>query len=137
MQHSEKLYKIEVDLGRERRTLVAGIKKFYSKEELAGKRVVVLCNLKPKKILGITSHGMLLACETREGRIALLTCDAEKGSEVYAEGVGRNPSGEISLEEFLSLDLEAREGKAYYGNKLLIARGKAVVAEGRASGKIR
>jgi len=63
-----------VDLGRERRILVA-----------------VFCNLKPKKILGVTSHGMLLACETREGRITLLTCDAEKRSEVYAEGVGEPP----------------------------------------------
>jgi methionyl-tRNA synthetase len=58
---ADKLYKLNVDLGTETRTLVAGLKKFYAKEELEGKRCVVFCNLEPKTMKGITSQGMILA----------------------------------------------------------------------------
>ncbi|MFA5174159.1 MAG: methionine--tRNA ligase subunit beta [Candidatus Pacearchaeota archaeon] len=58
---ADKLYKLSVDLGTETRTLVAGLKKHYAKEELEGKRCVVLCNLEPRTMKGITSQGMVLA----------------------------------------------------------------------------
>ncbi len=137
VENAEKLYKISVDLGKEKRTLVAGIKNFYSKEELLGKKIVVLCNLKPKKIFGILSQGMLLACETKSGEVSLLTCDAEIGRDVYVEGIEKNPSKEISLDEFLSLELKVKDGIAYYKDKMLLADGQKIVADKPVSGKIR
>lgn len=61
IKDSDNLYKLEVDLGTETKTLVAGLKKYYRKEELEGKRCIVLCNLESKKIKGIKSQGMILA----------------------------------------------------------------------------
>jgi methionyl-tRNA synthetase len=61
LEDTQALFKLKVDLGTETRTIVAGLKKYYSKEELEGKRCIVLCNLEPKKIRGIESKGMLLA----------------------------------------------------------------------------
>ena len=61
IEGADKLYKLKVDLGTETRTLVAGIKLYYTKNELEGKRCIVFMNLKPKTIMGIESHGMILA----------------------------------------------------------------------------
>ena len=58
---ADKLYKLKVDLGTETRIVVAGLKPFYSKEDLEGKKCVVFANLEPREIKGILSHGMLLA----------------------------------------------------------------------------
>ncbi|MBR9706666.1 hypothetical protein GOV14_06545 [Candidatus Pacearchaeota archaeon] len=58
---ADRLYKLKIDLGTETRTLVAGLKPYYTKDELEGKRIVVFCNLEPRKIKGIESQGMLLA----------------------------------------------------------------------------
>jgi methionyl-tRNA synthetase len=58
---SDKLIKLTVDLGRESRTVVAGIGKQYAPEELTGKQVVVVANLQPAKLMGVESQGMVLA----------------------------------------------------------------------------
>lgn len=74
--NASKLYKLQVDLGAEKRQLVAGIKEFYSREELLGKQIIVMANMKPAKIKGIESQGMLLAVKTKEG-YALVASDRE------------------------------------------------------------
>ncbi len=71
---ADKLLKMEVDLGFEKRTIVGGLKKYYSSEELIGKYVIVLANLKPRKLKGIESQGMLLAVVNDEN-ISLLEPD--------------------------------------------------------------
>jgi methionyl-tRNA synthetase len=73
---SDKLYILHIDLGYEKRTIVSGIREFYKPEELEGKKVIVLCNLKPAKIRGIESTGMLLAAvspDTKKEKISLAT----------------------------------------------------------------
>lgn len=73
-QNSDKLYLISIDLGYEKRTIVSGIRAFYKPEDLVGKKIVVLCNLKPAKIRGNASNGMLLAAATaKEDALTLLT----------------------------------------------------------------
>ncbi|MDN5318574.1 MAG: methionyl-tRNA synthetase [Thermovirga sp.] len=75
---ADKLYKLDLDLGYERRTIVSGIREFYTEEELLGKKIIVICNLKPAKLRGVESNGMLLAAETPDGKeIALLTVDGD------------------------------------------------------------
>ncbi len=73
----DKLYKLEIDLGNEKRTLVAGIKPYYSKEELQGKTIIVVANLEPAKIGGIESNGMLLAVRDAEGKYKLLSAEGD------------------------------------------------------------
>ncbi len=58
---ADKLYKLKIDLGTETRTLVAGLKPYYTREELEGKKCIVFTNLEPREIKGIKSQGMLLA----------------------------------------------------------------------------
>jgi len=71
---SEKLYKMQVDMGGEVRQIVTGLVDWYTEEELRGKVIAVLMNLKPAKIFGQWSYGMLLAAEMGED-LALLTID--------------------------------------------------------------
>lgn len=72
IEGADKLYKVTVDLGGEERTLVAGIKKYYTLDELPGKKVLVLVNLEPKTIRGVESHGMILCAHTEDR--SWLTC---------------------------------------------------------------
>ncbi|MFH0838714.1 MAG: hypothetical protein V1893_00815 [Candidatus Omnitrophota bacterium] len=69
--NADRLYVISVDTGLERRTIVAGIKNFYTKEELIGKSIVLLANLEPAVIRGVESSGMLLAASDENGIYAL------------------------------------------------------------------
>ena len=73
---SDKLVILEVDLGEEKRQLVAGIAEQYQPQDLIGKLVVVVANLKPAKIRGIESRGMLLAAE-HEGKLVILSPDGD------------------------------------------------------------
>lgn len=75
---ADKLYKLKVDLGGETRELVAGLKEYYPKEELEGKKVIVFANLEPKIIKGIKSYGMVLAAVSDDkSEIKLLKPDGE------------------------------------------------------------
>ena len=74
---SNKLIRLEVDLGDEKRQIVAGIGKSYSPEELVGKTVVIVANLKPAKLMGVESNGMLLAATDSEGSLSVLTTEKE------------------------------------------------------------
>ena len=74
---ADKLYKLTIDMGEER-TIVAGIKTHYTKEELVGKKIAIVANLEPRKLRGITSHGMLLAASADDkSSVVLLTVDKE------------------------------------------------------------
>ncbi len=83
IEKSRKLIKLEVDVGNEVRQIVAGIAETYRPEELVGKLVVVLVNMKPAKLMGVESRGMLLAADV-EGKAVLLTPekDVPTGSRV-------------------------------------------------------
>jgi methionyl-tRNA synthetase len=74
---SKKLYKIKVDLGElGKRQTVAGLAPYYEAGELIGKKVVFLTNLKPARLAGELSEGMILAAESN-GKVSLLTTDGE------------------------------------------------------------
>jgi methionyl-tRNA synthetase len=81
---SRKLWKLKIDVGEKNsRTLVAGIKDYYSPENLIGKNIVIVTNLEPSKFMGVTSQGMLLAAQDKTG-IKLLTVDGDitPGSDI-------------------------------------------------------
>jgi tRNA-binding protein len=78
VEGSKKLIKLVVDLGAERRQIIAGLAEYYKPEDLVGKYVVVVANLQPKKMMGLESQGMLLAtCD----KPVLLTI--EKGGDEH------------------------------------------------------
>ena len=81
---SKKLLLFKIKIGGETRQILSGIKKWYRAEDLVGRKVTVLVNLKPRKIAGLMSEGMILSAETPDGDLALMTAekDVPSGSEV-------------------------------------------------------
>ncbi len=70
--NSDKLLKMTIDVGYEKRQLVAGIASSYSPEEMIGKQIIIVANLQPRKIRGIESNGMLLAVQGSDEKIVLI-----------------------------------------------------------------
>ena len=74
---ADRLYKLTIDAGEERQ-IVAGIKAYYTKEELVGKKIVIVANLEPRTLRGVTSHGMLLAASNEDkSAVVLVTPDKD------------------------------------------------------------
>ncbi len=83
VKKSEKLLKFELDLGFETRTILSGIKHWYKPDEMVGKNLVIIANLKPRKIMGIESKGMILSAFEGDNLTALTTIgDIKPGSVV-------------------------------------------------------
>lgn len=83
VEKADKLLKLEVQVGEERRTIVAGVAKYYTPEEMVGRKIVIVANLKPAKLRGIESQGMLLAASgDDELEVITLQSDVPIGGKV-------------------------------------------------------
>ena len=84
VKKSKKLLCSQVRIGREVKQIVSGIKQYYTAEEMVGKKVMVLTNLKPAKLAGVVSEGMLLCAEDAQGQLALVAPEKEMpaGAEI-------------------------------------------------------
>jgi methionyl-tRNA synthetase len=145
--NADKLWVLKVDLGREERQLVAGLRKEYTSDELKGKNIVVVRNLKPAKLRGIKSQGMLLAGEGKplddgKEQVGLILANAESGSPVYQEG--KEESAKAAKKKTVTIDelfdnfkMEVKQGMAYINGKKLFADGKPLKCERVVEGKIR
>jgi methionyl-tRNA synthetase len=76
VKKSSKLLKLQLDIGIETRQVVSGIAKYYTPDELVGKKVIMIANLKPAKLMGIESQGMILAA-SNENQLVLATIDKD------------------------------------------------------------
>ena len=84
VEKSNKLIKIKVSLGDREKTILSGIRKEYKSSDLIGKKIIIIDNLKPAKMMGLESQGMLLAASDEDGNLSLLTVDKEikEGSSI-------------------------------------------------------
>jgi methionyl-tRNA synthetase len=84
VEKADKLLKLELDLGFEKRTVISGIAMHYEPKDIVGRSVVILANLAPKKIRGVESKGMILMAENSEGQLCFLAPDAgwENGATI-------------------------------------------------------
>jgi methionyl-tRNA synthetase len=84
VEKADKLLNLQIDLGFEKRTILSGIAKHFSPEEIIGKQVVVVANLAPRKMRGIESNGMILMAEDKEGKLHFVKPESviENGSGV-------------------------------------------------------
>ncbi|UCF13118.1 MAG: methionine--tRNA ligase [Thermoplasmatales archaeon] len=129
---ADKLYIMQLDLGPlGKRSIVAGIKTCYSKEELNGKSIVIVTNLKPAKIRGIVSKGMLLATEDEQGIISLLNPkDATPGAEIFVEGIPREPVSVLEFEDFKQAIMTIGDKQeVVYNRKPLKSKNNTVVTD--------
>lgn len=83
VKKSKKLLKLSLDLGFEQRTVLSGIAEQYQPEDLIGKKVSLVANLAPRKMLGIESQGMVLMASDREDQLYFIHAEAENGSRIH------------------------------------------------------
>ena len=82
VEDSNKLMKLEINLGEEKRQLVAGIAKAYNADELEGREIIVVANLEPKEIFGLQSQGMLLAADSDQPVLLQPDQEVEPGTKI-------------------------------------------------------
>ena len=105
--NADKLYVLEVDLGDERRQIVAGIRANYAKEALRGRKIALLANLQPAKLRGVESNGMLLAGEDGDAvGLVLPPEDATPGTQV----LGKKGAPRLSFDDFRKLRIVVDDG---------------------------
>lgn len=132
---ADKLLVIQLDLGKEKRQIVAGIKPYYSAEELEGKNIVVVTNLKPAKLRGIESKGMLLAASKGEKTVLLESPGSNPGDQVFPEGMEVQTS-QINIDDFAKIKLKVNGKKVLYDGKALKTEKEEVRADIEDSAKI-
>jgi len=115
---AEKLYVLKVDLDKEKRQLVAGLKIYYRKEDLLNKKIIVVTNLKHAKLRGVESQGMLLAGDDKENVGIVYAEKSNPGDSAYF-GDLKNSNKEISLENFSKIKMIVKNSKVFYKEKIL------------------
>lgn len=113
---AKKLYILDIDLGEHKRQLVAGMKAYYSKQELTGKNIVIISNLKPAKLRGIESQGMLLAAEKDDTVKVLEAPNSKPGDPVIVDGIIPHTK-QIKIEEFKDITLTTKNKHVLYNEK--------------------
>ena len=134
---ADKLYVLQISLGKEKRQLVAGLKEHYSKDELKNKKIIVVTNLKYAKLRGVESQGMLLAAEDEMGTVGVLTVKGAEPGDTVKCGKLENSTEQITFENFQKLEITAKSGKAICNNSELKAGNESVYSEKVKEGKVR
>jgi len=116
---NETLYVLDIDLGTEKKEIVAEIKRWYTPKELQGKNVVVLTNINSMAIQGVVSQGMLLAAQGKK-TVAILTGQGLLGARAHTNKIQSNPTESIDLKEFKKIKLTVdKKGRIIYKNQVL------------------
>ena len=117
--NADRLYVLKVDVGElGERTLIAGLKQWYGKDGLKGRKIVIVANLKPAKFRGIKSQGMLLAADDGNKPYLLVPHDDE-GKKVFIDGIESFPAKEVTYEEFRKINMVTKNGRVVYKGKVL------------------
>lgn len=125
---ADKLYVLEVDLGGEKRQIVAGLRNHYTEEQLNGKKVIIVSNLKHAKLRGVESQGMLLAGDDGENVGVLTVTKSNAGDSVYFEGL-ENETKQLTHEEFSKIKMSVKGGKVFFDNRELKTDSETVKVE--------
>jgi methionyl-tRNA synthetase len=134
VEDSDKLIKMQIDLKSEKRQIVAGIKEFYKAKELVGRNIVVVTNLKPAKLKGIESNGMLLAAGD-DARL-LSTPKSSPGDKVFIEGL-ENSEKQITIQEFSKVRLVTKDKKVEHDGSFLKTEKEEVSVEAENNQKVK
>jgi methionyl-tRNA synthetase len=118
--NADSLYVLRLKIGEEERTVCAGLKKHLTPDELRGRKVVVVYNLKPANLRGVESKGMILAAEDAAGKVIPVDPEgAASGDDVTAEGIPRAYKADLTMKEFERAPLAVQSGSVRYKDHYL------------------
>lgn len=125
--NADKLYVLKINLGTEQRTLCAGLRNYVPADQLKGKHVVIVANLKPANLRGIESQGMMLAAQVGDKVVPLEAPKSAPGSDVYVDGIPCEHD-QITIDDFAKIKITTKNGKAVYKDKPLKTKTEEIVA---------
>ena len=137
---AEKLYVITLDAGEaENRTICSGLVGHYTIDELEGRNIILAYNLKPAKLRGIKSNGMLLAAENKEHMEVLFPPQGQPGDRVFLDGDNADlsaPGKKIKIDRFFEIPIIVKENTLMVGETALCIAGKPLKAEKVSNGEV-
>ena len=135
--NADALYLFKVDLGKEERQVVAGLKKHFTSKDLLNKKVVFCTNLKKAKIRGEMSEAMILVAEESDDKLYLLEVKKSEVGEEVRFGELKSSDKEAAFDDFLKLEMVIKKGNVVYdGNKLKTSNEEIVVNGAKEGSKI-
>jgi methionyl-tRNA synthetase len=136
---ADRLYVEQIDCGEGRtRTIVSGLVKHYTPDQLLDRKVLVVTNLKPADLRGVASEGMLLAVESKKGLEVITADDATVGARVQREGESESvPPNDVTIEQLMEADLKVTDHQVQAGDRPLIVEGNPLKTRIIAAGKVR
>ena len=135
---AEKLYVEKIDLGDgDVRQIVSGLKDYYSLDEMAGRIVVVVANLKPAKLRGVKSEGMVLLAENDKGKLGFLESDAPIGTQLVCNSVVADNLDKIKVDKFFKYKLLSVGSHVEYESKKITAGDHQLQVEKNIKGQVR
>ena len=120
---AEKLYIETISLGEEERQIVSGLVPYYKEEELLDKNIILVANLKPAKLRGVKSEGMLLAADDGSNVEVLFADDAEPGTRVVLEGDNPADLGDparLKIDRFFEIPIKVKENQVIVGDTAMV-----------------
>ncbi len=134
---ADKLYIEKLKTSEGEKTIVSGLAEYYTPEELIGKKIILVKNLKPAKLRGIVSEGMLLAGEDKEGNIEVIDCkDFEIGDKIIIKGIKQEYKKQIEFSDFKKIKFKIENNLIFVNGKQLIIGEKPVKTQKIKEGKV-
>lgn len=135
---AEKLYIERIDVGEDKtRQIISGLKDYYTKEEMLNKKVIVVANLKPAKLRGTLSEGMLLAAEDKDKNVGLISTDAQIGTHLKCGEDIANNSKQITIDGFFKVKMKSDGSKVMYKENEVKVSNKTLLIDKGVAGSIR
>jgi methionyl-tRNA synthetase len=135
---AEKLYIETIDLGTERRTIVSGLVPHYKEEELLGRTVVVVANLKPALLRGVESQGMLLAASEGKTVEVLFVDHAKPGDRiVLSGGPSTEAPAQIDIDAFFEMPISTENSHVVVGGAALECEGRPLITTKVSKGRVK
>lgn len=135
---ADKLYVETIDIGKDKpRQIVSGLKDYYELDELKDKKVIVVANLKPAKMRGVESQGMLLAVDGKDGEVGIVTTEADVGEKLTVNNYKAENDKQIKIDEFFEIKMKSDGNSIFLGDDKVTANGKELTVDREVVGKVR
>ena len=135
--NAESLYIEDIDLGDRTVQVVSGLAKYYPVEELPGRHVLVVANLKPAELRGVASEGMVLVAQTRKKLELIDVSDRQVGDRLTREGFDAAADQEIDIDTFNKFPMEVKDHQVVFKDQALVLGGEKVLTKELAKAKVK
>jgi methionyl-tRNA synthetase len=136
--NADALFAMTIDLGTEKRSICAGLRQHLRAEDLLGRKVLVLANLKPAMLRGVESAGMILAADRKDGKVAPVEPGAANpGDGATVEGIVSAPKSKVSISDFEKAPLTIQSGQVTYAGKPIRTTSGPVTCDAEDGARVR